>query len=276
MTTTNTRFQSTVEDPERRKAVSTLQLLQQLVEEEGIGSLYHGIVPVLQSLCISNFVYFYTFHSLKALSGATSTTAIHSPLRDLVIGMVAGVINVLTTTPVWVVNTRLKTASKSIRQPYTNLLEGLWYIFKTEGIYGLWAGTIPSLILVSNPALQFMMYEALKRRFSQLPQHTSALRFFLMGAVAKAFATVVTYPLQLVQTKLRQGRKEREESTTSLTMSSEMVHMFVSIVKRYGALGLFRGLEAKLLQTVLTAALMFMAYEKIVRTVTSLLIRSKK
>uniref|UniRef100_A0A3Q2EIL8 Uncharacterized protein n=1 Tax=Cyprinodon variegatus TaxID=28743 RepID=A0A3Q2EIL8_CYPVA len=32
---------------------------------------------------------------------------------------------------------------------------------------------------------------------------------------------------------------------------------------RHGVLGLFKGLEAKLLQTVLTAALMFLLYEKI-------------
>lgn len=271
-----------MEDPERRKAVGTLAILQQLIAEEGIDSLYHGIVPVLQSLCLSNFVYFYTFHSLRTLSGATSPTATPSPLRDLIIGMIAGAINVLATTPVWVVNTRLKTkepagnsvGSKSLL-PYTNLLEGLRYIFKTEGVYGLWAGTIPSLILVSNPALQFMMYEALKRRFSRIPQQTSALQFFALGAAAKAFATVLTYPLQLVQTKLRQGRKDKGQST-SKAINNEMVSMFVSIVKRYGPLGLFRGLEAKLLQTVLTAALMFMAYEKIARTVTSLLIRAKK
>lgn len=33
--------------------------------------------------------------------------------------------------------------------------------------------------------------------------------------------------------------------------------------RKYGILGLFKGLEAKLLQTVLTAALMFLLYEKI-------------
>lgn len=35
------------------------------------------------------------------------------------------------------------------------------------------------------------------------------------------------------------------------------------VCRRYGVLGLYKGLEAKLLQTVLTAALMFVVYEKI-------------
>ena len=41
------------------------------------------------------------------------------------------------------------------------------------------------------------------------------------------------------------------------------VFILVSFYRKYGMLGLFKGLEAKLLQTVLTAALMFLLYEKI-------------
>jgi len=74
-----------------------------------------------------------------------------------------------------------------------------------EGVTSLWNGTIPSLILVSNPAIQFMTYEAIKRRLCALcdKQQLSGLAYFFVGAVAKAVATVLTYPLQLVQTKLR-------------------------------------------------------------------------
>jgi hypothetical protein len=74
-----------------------------------------------------------------------------------------------------------------------------------EGVTSLWNGTIPSLILVSNPAIQFMTYEAIKRRLHAVceKQQLSGLVYFFVGAVAKAVATVLTYPLQLVQTKLR-------------------------------------------------------------------------
>lgn len=39
--------------------------------------------------------------------------------------------------------------------------------------------------------------------------------------------------------------------------------MFTYISREHGFLGLYKGMEAKLLQTVMTAALMFLAYEKI-------------
>lgn len=37
-------------------------------------------------------------------------------------------------------------------------------IIKNEGVGTLWNGTLPSLILVLNPAVQFMFYEAMKRK----------------------------------------------------------------------------------------------------------------
>lgn len=49
-------------------------------------TLYRGIVPVLQSLCASNFVYFYTFHGLKAMHTKYTQTA----GRDLLFASIAG------------------------------------------------------------------------------------------------------------------------------------------------------------------------------------------
>lgn len=242
-------------------------MIKKLISENGIASLYTGIVPVLQSLCISNFVYFYTFHSLKAMNhSAAGQTAI----RDLLLGMIAGTVNVLTTTPFWVVNTRLKKSSDSLE--YTNLLDGLAYVMKSEGIKGLWAGTMPSLMLVSNPALQFMMYESLKRHLAPVTSRSSALTFFLIGALAKAFATIVTYPLQLIQTKLRYGKTD---AAAKLPPDAGVIQMLLYILKANGFAGLFIGLEAKLMQTVLTAALMFAAYEKIAKFVMRLLTKTK-
>uniref|UniRef100_A0A182JQP4 Peroxisomal membrane protein PMP34 n=1 Tax=Anopheles christyi TaxID=43041 RepID=A0A182JQP4_9DIPT len=267
-----------LEEPERRKALSTWRVLRSLIDEEGYETLYRGLIPVLESLCISNFVYFYTFHSLKAWRGGGQ-----SALGDLLLGSLAGVVNVLTTTPCWVVNTRLK--MKGLGQQhgkrnapvtgsdlqYEGLIDGLQYIARTEGVRGLWAGAVPSLMLVINPAIQFMVYESLKRRLTAAgnSKTPSAITFFSIGAVAKMIATVLTYPLQLVQTKLRHGNTDR---SLNLPPDVDTVQMLLIILKRQGLAGLFRGLEAKLLQTVLTAALMFMAYEKIARFVTSLLL----
>ena len=60
---------------------------------------------VLISLFASNFVYFYSFHGLRS---ALVSDGKNSALKDLGIGTIAGVINVLLTNPLWVVNLRMK------------------------------------------------------------------------------------------------------------------------------------------------------------------------
>jgi len=41
------------------------------------------------------------------------------------------------------------------------------------------------------------------------------------------------------------------------------MEIFQAILRKYGVQGLFKGMESKILQTVLTSALMFTIYEKI-------------
>ncbi|MBN3303946.1 PM34 protein, partial [Amia calva] len=230
-------------------------------------SLYRGWFPVISSLCCSNFVYFYTFNSLKkvwALKEAQSR-----PGRDLVIGFIAGTVNVLLTTPMWVVNTRLKLQGAKFRNEdlhqthYKGIMDAFCQIVGSEGVGALWNGTFPSLLLVFNPAVQFMFYEAMKRKASLGSRKISSLEIFLIGALAKAIATTTTYPLQTVQSILRFGQQKSESKSGLLGSIRNVVYLLLDRIKRQGFLGLYKGLEAKLLQTVLTAALMFVVYEKI-------------
>lgn len=253
---------------ENRKAKSTPTILAEIVKEEGLQAPYRGLFPVICSLCCSNFVYFYCFHSLKAswLRGKQST-----PSADLLIGIAAGIVNVLVTTPLWVVNTRLKLQGAKFRNAeirptnYSGILDAFVQIIRNEGIGALWNGTFTSLLLVLNPAIQFMIYEGLKRQLRRgVPRELSAVEAFIIGAVAKAAATIVTYPLQTIQSILRFGQFNESTDKSKLLSSLRTIKcLLVNRVRKYGMLGLFKGLEAKLLQTVLTAALMFLFYEKI-------------
>ncbi|KAM8824133.1 peroxisomal membrane protein PMP34 [Synchiropus picturatus] len=253
---------------EQRKATSTPSILAEIMREEGLLAPYRGWFPVICSLCCSNFVYFYCFHSLKAswLKGRPS-----APATDLMFGIVAGVVNVLVTTPLWVVNTRLKLQGSKFRsadfQPtsYSGILDAFAQIARDEGVSALWNGTVPSLLLVLNPAIQFMIYEGLKRQLRRgVPRELTSLEVFLIGAVAKAIATTMTYPLQTVQSILRFGQINASAGRSKFLSSLETIRcLLVKRVRKYGLIGLFKGLEAKLLQTVLTAALMFLLYEKI-------------
>ncbi|XP_028267115.1 peroxisomal membrane protein PMP34 [Parambassis ranga] len=253
---------------ENRKARSTPAVLAEIIREEGLLAPYRGWFPVICSLCCSNFVYFYCFHYLKAswLRGRQA-----APSTDLLIGIAAGVVNVLVTTPLWVVNTRLKLQGSKFRNPdirptnYSGILDAFVQIVHDEGLGALWNGTFPSLLLVLNPAIQFMIYEGLKRQLRRGgPRELSSVEVFLIGAVAKAVATTATYPLQTIQSILRFGQSGAPTERSKLLASLQTVKcLLLNRARKNGMLGLFKGLEAKLLQTVLTAALMFLLYEKI-------------
>ncbi|XP_044156695.1 peroxisomal membrane protein PMP34 isoform X2 [Bufo gargarizans] len=282
---------------EKRKSRSAPAVLMEIIKEEGLLAPYRGWFPVISSLCCSNFVYFYTFNILKSLwlKGTAPTTS-----KDLTIGFIAGVVNVLVTTPLWVVNTRLKLQGAKFRSgaikptTYTGISDAFQKIVQQEGVLALWNGTLPSLLLVFNPAIQFMFYEGLKRQLLRQQAELSSFQVFVIGAIAKAIATAVTYPLQTVQSVLR-GRDASKSGEPSLkkkcaickkqlagrvksvqfgheklnpdkrTLGSlfSVIYLLKQRIRRLGFLGLYKGLEAKLLQTVLTAALMFLVYEKL-------------
>lgn len=233
------------------------------------GSLYRGLEPVLYSLFTSGFVYFYSFHGLRRIAGEKTA------LKDLLMGAIAGSINVLTTTPMWVVNTRIKMQGAKLllaeqrgevdegiadtEVTYDCITDGLIKIIKQEGPAALWSGTIPSLVLVTNPAVQFMIFEMLKRNLQKMldKRELSPFHIFALGAISKSVSTVISYPLQVVQSKKRYGSAD--------VKNKPMTEILGDLVKT-GTL--YKGMEAKLLQTVMTTALMYVFYERIYSFVT--------
>uniref|UniRef100_A0A2K5CK33 Solute carrier family 25 member 17 n=1 Tax=Aotus nancymaae TaxID=37293 RepID=A0A2K5CK33_AOTNA len=167
---------------------------------EGLLALYRGCFPAISSLCCSNFVYSYTFNSLKAVwvKGQRSTTG-----KDLVVGFVAGVVNTWLTTPLWVVNTRMKLQGAKFRTEdctnnYKGIIDAFYQIIRDEGILACCNGTFSSLLLVFNPAIQFMFYEVFKWQLLKKWMKLSSLDVFIIGAVATAIASTGTYPMQTV------------------------------------------------------------------------------
>ncbi|XP_028417399.1 peroxisomal membrane protein PMP34-like [Dendronephthya gigantea] len=266
--TARTRLQ--IDD--KRKAKTTWKVVYEIFEEEGLSALYRGLLPVLSSLYCSNFVYFYTFNGLKA--AYITKNSPETAIVDLLFGFLAGIINVLITTPLWVANTRIKLQgvnlkseemNKKVQYKYTGLLDAVQQIFREEGFRGLWSGTRASLVLATNPAIQFTVYETVKRYMRGTNRELPSWNYFLIGAIAKTVSTILTYPCQIAQCKQRTGYWKDESKRPNFIV------IIAQILRQAGVRGLYKGLEAKLTQTVLTAAFMFLTYEKILAFAFSLL-----
>lgn len=308
-----TRLQAA--DAARGRAPRFAGLLTHLVNTRGLLVLYQGLGAVLITTGVSNFVYFclYSFLKVSFADGAARV----SPVLHLILASIAGIANVLITTPLWLVNTRMKVqqtvAARSAGSangehidgsqesqvgnakelPYRSLVDGLVRVFHEEGPAALWDGTSPSLILVSNPAIQWAVYETLRAQL--LASHagiaegsTSALQaerllpyeYFFLAAAAKTVATLVTYPLQMAQTRLRNNYGVRSGQVAKcLSEDSDDARNGNLRLKRYagtvdclrilyrtqGLSSWYRGLDAKMLQTVLTAAFHISCYEEVVQ-----------
>jgi len=195
-------------------------------------------------------------------------------------GLAATIVTTLLTNPIWVVNTRARLDQGPGRHPW----EALRSIITTDGVKGLWAGVIPALILAPNPAMQFALYETLKRMLKEFKRSSdkvnalSGLVFptranqihslppgpslnsaehFVIGMISKLVPILLTYPYQVV--------KSRAQLKASHVHQGILRSLF-KILRSEGLGGLYKGLPAKMVASTLAAAVMFMTYEKILAT----------
>ena len=252
-----------------------VHVTKQIVAKHGWYGLFQGWWSAVVCLGASNFVYFYTYNAFKTIYQVKvlgSRKKSIDAYNNLVIAALAGVVNVLLTTPLWVVNTRL-TVQDTKKKSYDGVWDCLTRIAREEGVENLWAGVTSGLLLVSNPSIHFVVYDKLRgpmMAWAEANKHNGTFVVgavgFIVGAIAKSVATVVTYPIQTAQAKMRNDKEKKYKGT---------LHCLQVLLEQEGWRAWFRGMEAKLWQTVLTAAFQFMTYEQTNKFVTDLLMGGK-
>lgn len=154
-----------------------------------------------------------TNHSshLFPTSHKSSTQAAHPPqsqamgvILSLAIGMISGCLTQIFVNPLSVVQTRVMTTKKSAAGDIPLSTFGMAaHIYEHEGLQAFFAGIVPAFILSSNPAIQFLVFDRLKSIVLKiLQQHMkarplSAFESFIIGAIAKIVATIVTCKLRI-------------------------------------------------------------------------------
>ncbi|XP_028088875.1 peroxisomal adenine nucleotide carrier 1-like [Camellia sinensis] len=128
-----------------------------------------------------------------------------------------------------------------------------------------------------NFIVQYTAFDQLKRRLlrRQLSKKRgtepssealSAFSAFVLGAVSKCIATCLTYPAirckVMIQAESDEDETKEDQPKAQKTVSGA-IH---TIWKREGLLGFFKGLQAQILKTVLSSALLMMVKEKITKT----------
>ncbi|KAK7308447.1 hypothetical protein VNO77_42052 [Canavalia gladiata] len=152
-------------------------------------------------------------------------------------------------------------------------------VYNEAGIVGFWKGVIPALIMVCNPSIQFMIYESSLKHIrakrsakKQGDKSVSALEVFLVGALAKLGATVSTYPLLVVKSRLQ--AKQEIGGSSSLRYSGTF-DAVLKMIRYEGLPGFYKGMSTKIVQSVFAASVLFMVKEELVKAFMVLANKSK-
>ncbi|XP_022747108.1 peroxisomal nicotinamide adenine dinucleotide carrier-like [Durio zibethinus] len=302
----NTRQQTERDLKKEKRKLGTIEQMCQVVKQEGWERLYGGLTPSLVGTAASQGVYYYFYQIFRNKAETAAVERQKKGVGDGSVGMIsslilaalAGCVNVLLTNPIWVVVTHMQTHSKISEKDYPNrlatttpeetvlsVIEPLPYgtshaiqeVYDEAGFWGFWKGVFPTLIMVSNPSIQFMLYETMLKKLKksrtlskQGKNGVTALEIFLLGALAKLGATVVTYPLNVVKSRLQAKQVTTGDRRHHYKGTLDAI---LKIIRYEGFSGFYKGMNTKIVQSVLAAAVLFMVKEELVKGTQLLLVK---
>lgn len=274
---------------------------------EGVWSLWRGLGPNLVGVMPARAIYFSTYAGSKDYlkNNLSINNGQDSPLIQLVSAALAGIATGSFTNPIWVVKTRMQLqTSRKLTKPsadgipyYRNSMDCFMQICKNEGVKGLFRGLSASYLGIAEGAIQWMAYEQMKKwtRHPSLDRSQSShaansagtsevdqivetplaskIVFNTLGTagLAKLLAAMITYPHEVLRTRLRQVSSQTQLDprsgkmiTVDVSKYGGLVSCVKTILKEEGALAFYGGMSAHLIRTVPNTAIMFCCYEAIV------------
>jgi solute carrier family 25 (peroxisomal adenine nucleotide transporter), member 17 len=127
-------------------------------------------------------------------------------------------------------------------------------MIKEEGIGCFFKGVIPGIIMTINPVIQYIIYEYIRKRFSNLDGTFSTSNIIWASIVSKLTTTLVTYPMLTVKTLFQSN----ENKSTKY-----VIEIIKAKLKEQGIKGLYTGISAKLVQTLINNTIVMIAFEKV-------------
>jgi solute carrier family 25 folate transporter 32 len=274
--------------------------IRYIYSRQGIHGFYRGLSPaiVASSGSWGGYFYFYELSKKRKLKNNNSNKDFNSKLGvfdHLTSGVEAGAILVCLFNPIWLVKTRLALQDdvvvNKITNKYSGIIDTLKTIVKEEGVLGLYKGIVPALLLTSHGAIQFASYEWLKSaniRYIQSKQISKKkgldnsnmldnkdtiqdqhpIVSMLIGGTSKIVASVVTYPYQVIKSRLQQRDEVVEMANNKHQFKPKykgFLDCFVKIWNFEGVPGFFRGIFPNLAKVAPGAGVTFLVYEEVMK-----------
>jgi solute carrier family 25 protein 33/36 len=247
----------------------TCLVIRQLYLSEGSRALFKGLGPNLVGVIPARLINFFTYSATKEALSRHFNRGNEATWIHWAAGINAGFVTSTATNPIWLIKTRLQ-LDKTKGKHYKNSWDCFRYIVKHEGVLSLYKGLSASYLGGIESTLQWVLYEQMKAFISRQSRRADALatqqvwewlaRLGAAGA-AKFIASLITYPHEVVRTRLRQAPLE----STGRPKYTGLVQCFRLVIREEGLASMYGGLTPHLLRTVPNSIIMFGTWELVVR-----------
>lgn len=237
--TIKTRLQAQSHKDGKYKDV--LDCFRRLLSEEGLGSLYSGLVPQLLGIApekaLKLTVNEIMLEILEQLLPGARLWAL-----EFIAGGGGGFSQVLITNPMEIVKLRLQIQSNKLVPP-----KGLWEVVQELGLRGLYSGSVITLARdVPSSGIFFACYALITQLYPE--------QRFWAGFIAAIPATILVTPLDVIKTRLQMETPPGEEPYKNAW------HCFRVLLQQEGVRGLFRGGLLRVLRTSPQFGITLMVY----------------
>ncbi|EFW99696.1 mitochondrial folate carrier protein [Grosmannia clavigera kw1407] len=251
--------------PAALSAASVLRGL--LAAPHPLAALYRGLTPNLLGNGTSWASFFFVKSRMERLVASAKAPGPQdlTPADYFVASGLAGICVQVITNPLWVLKTRMLSSDRGAQGAYPSMWAGAIRVLREEGPRGFYRGLGVSLIGVSHGAVQFAVYEPMKRlylrRGSEADIDASQKRLrnhatLVISTTAKLVAGAVTYPYQVVRSRLQNYDAEARFGRGIVGVSAQLW-------REDGLRGFYRGLVPSVIRVLPATWVTFLVYENI-------------
>lgn len=256
-----TQAQGALNLKDHQKYNGIFNSLKKISNEEGFRGLYRGLGPGLCTVPLFHGIYFSSYSHFKERL-AQDYPNIPTSIQHLLSAITAGAIGDIITNPFWVTRTRIQTLSLhhmlKNNGKYINIsaIDMFIKIYKEEGFKSFYKGLSASLLGLSHVAVQFPLYEYLKKDFRKRRNGPeTAPDLIICSITAKLVASGMTYPHEVLRVRLQD----------SAASKLGLIKTLKSIIKNEGLFALWTGFSINISRAFPATITTFLTFEYVFR-----------
>ncbi|KAK0636227.1 mitochondrial carrier domain-containing protein [Bombardia bombarda] len=278
--------------PPRRPALTSMAVIRSLARtDRPLAALYRGLTPNLLGNATS-WASFFFFKSraeraILLFKGNSSSSSSKGPRKEdndreltppefFLASLAAGAATQLITNPIWVLKTRMLSSDASAAGAYPSMWAGAARLLRAEGPRGFYRGMGVGMLAVSHGAVQFAVYDPARRWYlgwrERSQSHSAAASVgddggggqhvmtneatVVLSTVSKLIAGTVTYPLQVLRSRLQHYDAEAQ-------FGKGIRGVVRKLWREEGFRGFYRGMVPGVVRVLPATWVTFLVYENV-------------